>query len=295
MVTRINNYEIYVNGYQGTTSRKKTSADKEISAKINVEADGAACLHKHIFKTDKTNCLIEKILDWAKHKVDSVGNVETTVQFNQYEIINGSKELPTKLMLFNLKFNGLCELICNKVLIDDLLGKGDGNFLKERINISGLNKVTITNSHLLNVYSIFHRMAAFLFGVYPDNIFSFKDQWNLVKKSNSGNKVNESLLIKGVAEIKAGTVVKLEIFSKSKTSFSGHSLLVKKVKENEFIFFDPNTGEHRGLSKKDLVQKIDDQLSKTNGTDIFLSKGESFLKRLIDRKILKVAKESIVI
>jgi hypothetical protein len=233
------------------------------------------------------NNRLDKLVE-CPFSVDKNSNIETTVQFNQNDIIS-CPELPEKLIEINLKFNGLCELICNKILIDDLLGRGNKDFLKKEITTDALNKESILKSHLLDVYSVFNRMLAFLFCIYPDNIFSIKNQWNLVKQCN----VNEGILLKGLGTVESGTTLKLEVFKRTKTSFSGHSLLVKKINADEFIFFDPNTGEHRGLSKKKLVQKINDQLTQWGGTDIFFSKGDSYKKRLQEKKIIKVFKSTI--
>ena len=235
---------------------------------------------KSINKTVEEN--LDKSLKIDSFSTDENFNVETTVEFNQSNIIYGGQPLPEKLIKINLEFNGLCELICNKILLDDLLGKGEGDFLKKKINVDELNKESIVKSHLLNVYSFFSRMVVFIFGIYPDNIFSIKNQWNLVNK----NEVNKDILFNGLKEIELGTTLKLEVFKKTSTSFYGHSLLVKKTNENAFTFFDPNTGEHRGLSQEGLALKINDQLAQWGGTDIFISRGDNYIKRLRDKNII---------
>lgn len=216
------------------------------------------------------------------------GIVEGVVSFNQDDMINS--QLPDTLKGFVFRFQGLCELICNKVLIEDLLGKeGSINQLKQKITPEELNKDSITKSHMLDVYSIFHKMAAFLFGVYPDNIFSVLDQWKLVEDTGNEKKINREVLADGLKHLENGTILKLEVFSKDQLSFTGHSLLVKKVNENEFIFFDPNSGEHRGLSMDELSNKIDEQLQNFEGTDLFFTKGDDYLKRLKAGKIVTTA------
>lgn len=209
-------------------------------------------------------------------------NLEKTVKFSQSEMIFDQK-IPKELNKIDLKFNGLCELVCNKILIDDLLNKGNGDFLKEKITITELNKDEILKSHILNVYSVSQRISAFMFSIYPDNIFSKRKQWKLVKK----NRVNQNILFSGLEKIESGTTLKLEIFKKTSTSFSGHSSLIKKNDENEFTFFDPDTGEHRRLSQYGVMQKINEQLSRWSGTDIFISKGDSYIKKLKDKNIIE--------
>ena len=181
------------------------------------------------------------------------------------------------LLEINGKFGGLCELICNRLLIDDSLGKeNDLNSLKDRITVERMNPTEIKKSHLLNVYSVFRRVIAYLFGIYPDNIFSCFDQWKLVQKAS----VNRKILEKGLSNIKEGKTLKLEVFSKKFLSFTGHSLLIKKISKDSYIFFDPNMGEYRGLSLCELSNRIDKQLKMLNGTDIFITKGNRYLKRL---------------
>jgi hypothetical protein len=136
------------------------------------------------------------------------------------------------------------------------------------------------------VYSFFDRLISFIFNIYPDNIFSINDQWKLV----NNNKVNEGILFEGLKDIESGTTLKVEVFKKTKDSFAGHSLLIKKIKNDEFIFFDPNEGETRELSQKDLVEKINNQLVENQGTDIFISKGDSYIKRLKNKNIIDKAK-----
>ena len=86
-----------------------------------------------------------------------------TIPFNQsFDLIyrlNYIKHQP--LLDVNRKFGGLCELICNRVLIDDLLGKGqEENFLKERISLEKMSEKRITKSHLLNIYSVMRKVVA---------------------------------------------------------------------------------------------------------------------------------------
>ena len=305
-----------------TPDKKYIDIDKDIIHKNN--ANKNKIHYKNIEKSDKTpnkltdsfifsfNKFIEKDLKNPKFgklpnqvlhlnpKDPNVSNLlkdavitledekflQAKISFNQGNIINS--QLPEDLQEFVLRYQGLCELICNKVLIDDLLGKdnANGNYLKQNISPENLNKDDIKKSHLLNVYSIFYRMVAFLFGIYPDNIFSVTDQWNLVESHGAEKQVNQKLLKQGLEDIKVGTTLKLEVFSKTNLNFSGHSLLVKKVAEDKFIFFDPNSGEHRDLSIEELASKINEQLKQWNGTDLFFTKGEDYINRLKYANIL---------
>jgi hypothetical protein len=181
-------------------------------------------------------------------------------------------------MKLNYKYHGLCEIICNYVLMNRELGRGiDENYLKNRITVESLNEKKITNSHLLDVYSLFHKAIAYLFGIFPDNVFSFWDQWELVDSSRS---VNNEILKKGLKNIHNGETLKLAVFSRKWFSLAGHSLLIKKIDNNEYIFFDPNQGEYRGLSFSELSNKINEQLRTHNATNIFITKGTDYLNKL---------------
>src|ERR1700683_4507334 len=85
------------------------------------------------------------------------------VSFNQYSdlIYKLNPEKHQTLLDVNRRFNGLCELVCNCVLIDDLLGKGSNqNFIRDRITVERMDEDKIKKSHILDIYSIFRRMIA---------------------------------------------------------------------------------------------------------------------------------------
>ncbi|MGA8164809.1 MAG: hypothetical protein WB791_07290 [Waddliaceae bacterium] len=210
--------------------------------------------------------------------------VITKISFNQKEdlIDHLNDDVHKTLLAFDKRYNGLCELICNVVLKSNLLGKGNHPlFLKGKINVQAVNEDSIKQSHILKVYSVFHRVIAFLFGIYPDNIFSLFDQWRLIRnKGNQEVEVNRELLGNGLKNIKEGETLKLEIVWKQGLRFEGHSLLVKKISEKAYTVFDPNSGEERELSLDDLADKINTRLKEYGGTDIFFIRGEDFLRRL---------------
>ena len=187
------------------------------------------------------------------------------------------------LLRINAKFDGLCDLICNLILIDNTLGyEKDLDFIKKQVTIERLNDYKIKKGHILDIYSIFQKIIAFLFGLYPDNIFSHSDQWKLIN-NNKTRSVNRQILKKGLKDIKEGVSLKLEILKKSGFNFSGHSLLIKKMPNNKYAFFDPNNGEYQNLSFIQLSDHIDRQLELINGTDIFIMRGKDYLKRLEKR------------
>lgn len=209
-----------------------------------------------------------------------------TIPFSQTNvIITLDKHRHKKLLEFDRKYGGLCDLICNRVLIDNTLGKETRpNSLVDRITVERLDEGKIKKSHILNVYSIFRKAMAYLFSIYPDNIFSILDQWKLVHRNrDKTHSVNRGLLLRGLENIANNESLKLEFFSKGFFSLTGHSLLVQKTSADSFIFFDPNSGEHRNLSFTQLCSHIDRQLLLWDGTDILFIKANNFLNRLNKR------------
>ena len=49
--------------------------------------------------------------------------------------------------------------------------------------------------------------------------------------------------------------------------------------DNRYTFFDPNNGEERNLNLDQLSDRIDEELEKHRGTDLFFLKGETFNKK----------------
>ncbi|MBS0635751.1 MAG: hypothetical protein JSR37_09835 [Verrucomicrobia bacterium] len=196
------------------------------------------------------------------------------IEFNQQELLK--RTLPPRLETLAKRYDGLCELICNRILMKDLLGKGDAQYLKEKLTPAKLNKDKVARSHMLHVYSLIQKIVAFLFRVYPDNIFSYRDQLRLVNKSF----INHMVLFKKLDELETGTTVKVELFTRKFLTFYGHSTLIKKVAHNEFIFFDPNDGEHHHLFKYSLAELIEKRMRLHGANDLFFVKGSCYLKRL---------------
>jgi len=219
------------------------------------------------------------------------------------------------------KYKGLCELVCNLVLKEDLLKttfnlKGlETNRLPQAITSDSLGDKKIVKSHLLERASIWRKIGAILFSIYPKNIFSFTEQRGLVEKrsldvnkeaasfieKNKGkinlntyneikellkekepsHLVNRTILFTGLDRLENGQILKLLVFRKF--PLTGHSLLVKKTDHDDYVFFDPNTGIEKGLSKEELALEIDGQLKQWSGTDIFFMPAEEHLKEITSK------------
>ncbi len=228
---------------------------------------------KRDFKTEESNQEYETSRSPEKSKIRKIDHIS----FNQKYIPYGFF-LPAKAHEIVKKYDGLCDIICNLVLKNGLLGKGEtDSFLRLMITGVTLQTSSVLSSHLLDIYSTFDIIKAKLFGMYPDNIFSFIDQRNLTVKNGNTIEVNKGLLEKGLKQLNCGDTLKLEVFKSTWFFFEGHSLLIKKVSDSEYIFFDPNTGEHRGLSLKALGIRIDSQLKQWKASYILFIRGKNYL------------------
>lgn len=87
--------------------------------------------------------------------------------------------------------------------------------------------------------------------------------------------LNEELFFKGLNLIKRKETVKLILFSNSFLSLGGHVLLIKKTKKGNYIYFDPDEGEYRGVSAQKVMDKVNEVLLNSNFSNIiFLRKEE---------------------
>lgn len=224
-------------------------------------------------------------------------NRSVLVSFDQEKIYK-SESLPLPLKKFVMRFNGLCDLICNKILIEGLMEFGDAEgfiHLKESITKESLNNPVLLSSHILDIYSLREKLAAFFFGKYADSIFCYRDQKGLVTKNAKGEKVvNVSVLQKGLKNIENGSMLKVEFIRKTMFSFAGHSVLIKKIDDNNFVLFDPDKGLYRPVPVEGLDDIFNKLLAQCKASEIHMVKGSTFLERLRQKKILMLAQKARV-
>ena len=194
--------------------------------------------------------------------------------FNQVGLCNqvaGSPEQFKTLASLDMQYNGLCEIVCNYVIANDLLGNSakksvspqsppisevgviahvEGNPLKLKINIEGLNQKAIRRSHVLKNYNIFYKLAAVFFGFYPNSIIPFN------KEIANKNGVNKIHLKTALDKLAVGDYVKFETFKRDGIYLEGHSMLIKKTSEDSYSYFDPNKGEYQDLTIDKLCVHI---------------------------------------
>ena len=248
---------------------------------------------------DGTFELLKLIVQMNAHKSEKLS-------FNQSELIYSFEfQKFETLQSVVVRFNGLCELISNCVIANDLLGSHSqlNSFLsqnKSLLSVRWSNDTTIqlifkalqtealnpyekyltltevdrfSKSHTLDVYSHFQKMIAYFVDVFPFDLFSAGE------KVQIGKTVNQSVLEKKLESLDDGSYIKFMTFTKGVLSFQGHSMVIKKT-GNTFSFFDPNKGEMLNLKPTDLCQQINHSMKEWNATHMAFIDGIKHIQSL---------------
>ncbi|WP_058498279.1 hypothetical protein [Legionella gratiana] len=201
--------------------------------------------------------------------------VQEHIPFNQKEICEQVRKydfIYKNLNHIYQSYHGLCELICNYIIIKDLLDKNCTSDRLKKINVVKLEKQKITSSHILNASSSFSMFKAYLFNIYPYDLFSHSE-------IESNNQIDEKLLSSKLDNVNNNAYIKFFVFSKSIFSFKGHSMLIKKT-GNDFTFFDPNQGVFTHLSVAELCKKLSQAYEKHKGTNMAFIDGNKYIDSL---------------
>lgn len=229
--------------------------------------------------------------------------------FDQGILITELLNYPSKyveLFRLNLQFNGLCELICNYVIMQDLLGESARNlqhsyyndqqfgvmkivkqqmllsylekekFFKNKITLSNLDSNQVKQSHILLTTSIFQKMAAYFLNIFPQSLVPFKEQNNLLE---NGNTLNNNLVALTMHALNESEYVKFHIFNKTLLNFEGHSCLIKKTGKDKYSFFDPNLGEFQNLDIDKLILRLNKAIIQHKGNCVCLLKAQTQLEK----------------
>ncbi|ASQ45171.1 hypothetical protein [Legionella clemsonensis] len=231
---------------------------------------------------------------------------QKTVKFDQEGIcfeVQLNKSLYKTLNNFVMKYDGLCELISNYVIMEDLLGKSEetldlnktsfklrerldgfielqqikssnSNFLQEKIGLFAINQKKIKVSHILHVATFFEKLKAYFFNKYPFSLFPSNNI------QNNDKTANVEVLTEKLNSLENGTYIKFCVFSKGFLSFTGHSMVIKKTGDNDFSFFDPNCGEKKHLTIDKLAAKINEAMKTYEGTNMAFMDGAQYIARL---------------
>lgn len=252
------------------------------------------------------------------------------IEFSQ-DIILGEVTSVTpgaeNLNKIKIKYNGLCEIICNYVLLEDLLGeknplplqedvqanwlntesgleqlgikfKDDTDFVKNYRNKYG-NKITLENlrkvedTHILNVTHFFTRLIAVLFSIYPCNLFSnspfAKPPFSRIKLPDGITKtcVDKSMLSERLDQLEVGFYIKFFAFKKNGLSMEGHSMLIKKLDDNKYSFFEPNHGEYLNLNIDELEEKINKATEEQSANQMVFLDARDFVSsyQIVEKEI----------
>ena len=241
-------------------------------------------------------------------------NKKGVIEFSQTQL---NREINSgKLNKIKIKYNGLCEIICNYVLLEDMLGnnhpiplqedvqanlsqiqdyklaitfKENSNFVKAYKNKYG-DKITkdnlrkVEDTHILNVTSFVSRLLALFCSIYPCNLFSnapFTKKPYRNKRLPNGQIrafVNKEILSEKLSCLEDGFYIKFFAFQKNGFSLFGHSMLIKKICDNTYSFFDPNHGESMNLNLDELTEKINNSVKENHANRIAFIDAKKFVK-----------------
>lgn len=148
------------------------------------------------------------------------------------------------------RHQGLCDIVCNYFTLVKPTNLGDlaavknliGNFVTpdgqfNMDKIEGLSK-----THILSIVGFIELLSFVLFKIIPNNILSYSEQKNL-RTDDKG--INQQILKSTLDRLPIGICVK---FSGYQTNFigipdTGHSMLISKIDENNYLFFNPAPNE----------------------------------------------------
>ncbi len=203
-------------------------------------------------------------------------------EFSQSTLVISEIKKFKELRSLNKKYNGLCEIICNYILITEIMNKGNGllnkGSIKTAVTVQSLNCEIILKSHCLNVYSIFERVALFSGRGGSECVFSFA-----AKSKSFGSPEFDMLSVKLTA-FNVGKIFKVLVYQKFGPMFlRGHSMLLMKSKNNKFVFFNPNAGLYWTLSPDGLRNLL---ISCCFGySNLLVLDGDRYFLKLISRNL----------
>jgi hypothetical protein len=201
---------------------------------------------------------------------------------SDFNIENFKKKYPTIFKIYKTH-GGLCDLICNYFTINKhTKNKLTFNNFKDKINEFDFAKIeNLSKTHILSLVTFFELIKFVLFNIIPSNIFTWNEQMNI-----NNNSVNKAILNSKFDEIPVGKCIK---FIKFKTNFlgiptTGHSMLITKVDEDNYMFFNPDScfPEFNFFKNEELTKKI--QEATLDYPRIALIDNDDFMKR-VENKI----------
>lgn len=243
------------------------------------------------------NDLVGKLLSEEKDK--SLGffkkKPHKRVLFNQDELekLVHASDKYERLKAIVLQYNGLCELISNYVLLNNLLGQSIQHVDEEyssshftfgrtddeihlNIDLDALDKPIIKGSHILEIFTEHEKMLAYLQDIYPFSLLAPEE------KLLVDSRIDQELIQSKLDALDDGAYVKLLLFNKTAKNFQGHSTLIKKTGDN-YSFFEPSFGEFLELNLAQLIGKIEQSIKIGNANGVAMLNGQHYAALLLNK------------
>lgn len=192
------------------------------------------------------------------------------------EKIAQEKEKYPLLYSVSQQFNGLCELLCNAMLLKKFLGLGDPEnktWLTTTLTLSILDDPSIRNSHCVYVYSKEIQQDL----PFPHSIYSPEEEIRLL--TNLG--IDFSLWKTGLHRLNISEVLKCGVYRWVGGQLRGHTFLIQRMEDDKYLLFDPSSGEWRGLSCEGIYKKVEEIRKKHSASKMHCARSALFLEDMI--------------
>ena len=187
----------------------------------------------------------------SKSDLAYYGFIPYTQKFLLLKVSEGSN---SKLKMLIKKYDGLCEVICNYVLLNDLIDIGKNITTEEfdtMITEETISKSPAVQMHIAENNSLIKMAFYHITSYYPGNLLDISNQKKLNNKVE--NKFNADIINKALGLIENGQYVKL--IGLLPGFNQAHVMLIKKTDKDIFYFFDPNRGIQR-YNREELKQVL---------------------------------------
>lgn len=168
------------------------------------------------------------------------------------------------------KYQGLCDIICNYIVINDLfepsmeqdeLIEKAWNELKSLTGEKNRQRLEKDYAplHVLKLATVPQLMKAVLFNELPHNVVDKAQQKaldNLTQTLTSQTAKILNIVDSLLKDMDAGQYIKVCPFTRSKAHFQGHTMVVRKNGPEDYTFFDPDRGFKLALTKADMQDEL---------------------------------------
>lgn len=238
---------------------------------------------------------------------EKLSGADNFIKFSQSSLVK--KVNSGTLNNIKVNYNGLCDIICNYIVLEDLLGEATlpppkaiatlactaeaKNKYGDKITVRKLQGVEDT--HILRVTNFFTLMMALFFSIYPCNLFSnapFAATPYRCRTLADGSRralVDKAMLSARLNDLDIDCYIKFFAFTKKGLMMQGHSMLIKKIDNYSYSFFDPNHGEYLHLNINELAEHINKSTAEHAANQMVFLKASDFINAYrIAKKQLEV-------